>query len=137
MSQVIALLDHRADPSTAEEWDHVGLVTGDPAAPVTSVRFAVDPLPPVIDAAVSAGVDLLVTHHPMLLRGVHSVAESTRKGRSLAQLIRSGCALFTMHTNADQATNGVNDALADVVGLTSRRPIRPLAPAVPDRGKGT
>lgn len=127
LSQVVALLEHRAHPDTAEEWDRVGLVTGDPQQQVTRVLFAVDATPEVVAQAVSAGVDLLVTHHPLLLRGVSSVAQTSSRGRTLAALIRAGCALLTMHTNADQATDGVNDALADACGMVAdRAPIRPL-----------
>lgn len=127
LADVVGLLEGRADPGTAEEWDRIGLVTGDPDQPVRSVLFAVDPLPAVVEEAVSVEVDLLVTHHPLLLRGVHSVATTSAAGRSVHDLIRAGCALFTMHTNADSAVGGVNDALSDAVGMSaSRRPIRPI-----------
>jgi len=128
LSQVLALLEDRAHPATAEDWDRVGLVTGDPAQPVARVRFAVDATPDVVADTLAAHADLLVTHHPLLLRGVSSVAETSSRGRTLAALIRSGCALFTMHTNADQALGGVNDALADVCGMApeGRSPIRAL-----------
>ena len=112
---MIALLDHRADPSTAEvgsrrSGDRRSGGTGD-VGPIRCRSTAAGHRRCGISGCRSAG------HPPPdAPAGVHSVAESTAKGRSLAQLIRSGCALFTMHTNADQATNGVNDALADVVG---------------------
>lgn len=128
LSQVLELLEERADPATVEEWDRVGLVCGDPQRPVASVRFAVDATPTVVDEAIAAQVDLLVTHHPLLLRGVHSIATTSSRGRSLTQLVRGDCALFTMHTNVDQAAGGVSDALADAIGMRTRdrRPIRPL-----------
>ena len=125
LSQVLALLDQRADPATAEDWDRVGLVVGEPTARVATAMFAVDPCPDVIADAVAAGTDLLVTHHPLLLRGVHSIAATSSRGRSLAALVKADCALITMHTNADQAPGGVNDALADAVGMASERiPLR-------------
>ncbi len=129
LSQVLALLDNRADPRTAEGWDRVGLVTGDPQQRVRRVMFAVDATPEVVADATSGQVQLLVTHHPLLLRGVSSIAENTSRGRSLARLVRVDCGLFTMHTNADQAAGGVNDALADAVGMNvlGRTPLRPLA----------
>ena len=101
----------------------------------SAVRFAVDATPDVVAEAVADGIDLLVTHHPLLLRGVSSIAETSSRGRSLAQLVRAGCALFTMHTNADQAADGVNDALADALGIDAqeRRPIRPLVAPGPVR----
>ncbi len=127
LAEVVSLLDERFDPSTAEDWDRIGLVTGDPDQPVRRVLFAVDPLPEVVAEAVASDADLLVVHHPLLLRGVHSVAATDAKGRALHQLVKNSCALLTMHTNADAALGGVNDALADAVGMRSERiPLRAL-----------
>lgn len=125
LARVVALFEARYPPSTAEDWDAVGLVTGDPAAPVRKVLFAVDPVAEVIAEAVDWGADLLVTHHPLLLRGVHSVAAGTLKGQPVHTLISSGCALFAAHTNADAASRGVADALADVLGIVETVPLEP------------
>ena len=128
----VAVLDGCYPPEWAESWDAVGLTVGDPAAPVTDVLFAVDPTPEVA-AEAAARAQLLVTHHPLFLRGVHSVAETSAGGRVVATLIRAGVALFTAHTNADVAEPGVSDALAAALGL---RDVRPLAdsPAGPAAG---
>ena len=130
LGEVIAVLDGLYDPSWAESWDAVGLVTGDPEVPVQRVLFAVDPVRAVVDQAIAGDFDLLVTHHPLLLRGVNSVAATTPKGRVVHDLIRSGTALHVCHTNADNANPGVSDALAAVLGLTDTRPLKPL-PAAP------
>lgn len=119
LAQVVGLLEERAEPSLAEEWDRVGLVSGDPGAPCRSVRFTVDVTEGVVASAIADGVDLLVAHHPLLLRGVHSIAQTTARGRILADLVRADCGLLTMHTNADRADGGVNDALADAVGMNA------------------
>jgi dinuclear metal center YbgI/SA1388 family protein len=136
LSDVTAALDGFYDPAWAEEWDAVGLVCGDPGQPVNRVMFAVDPVAAVVDEAVEWGADLLVTHHPLLLRPVSSVAATTPKGRMIHRLITEGVALYTAHTNADVADPGVSDALARAVGLTG--PLRPLAPSAeePRRGLG-
>jgi dinuclear metal center YbgI/SA1388 family protein len=97
---------------------------------VQRVLFAVDPARAVVDEAIAGDFDLLVTHHPLLLRGVNSVAATTPKGRVVHDLIRSGTALHVCHTNADNANPGVSDALAAVLGLTDTRPLKPL-PAAP------
>ncbi|MDZ7577879.1 MAG: Nif3-like dinuclear metal center hexameric protein [Candidatus Nanopelagicales bacterium] len=129
LAEVVAAVERRFDPKVAEKWDRVGLVCGDPHQPVTSVMFAVDPLRPVVDEAIESGAQLLVTHHPLLLAPVHGVPATTAKGKIVHDLIRAGCGLLTVHTNADVATDGVSDAIADAIGLVSRRPIRPI----PDR----
>ncbi|WP_315093814.1 Nif3-like dinuclear metal center hexameric protein [uncultured Cellulomonas sp.] len=128
LADVVRFLEARYPPSTAESWDAVGLVTGDPVQPVRRVLFAVDPVVAVVDEAEAWGADLVVTHHPLLLRPVHSIAATTSKGALLHRLVRSGTALFTAHTNADAATGGVNDALAEALGLVDTAPLDP-APA--------
>ncbi|WP_062353388.1 Nif3-like dinuclear metal center hexameric protein [Herbidospora yilanensis] len=130
LQTVIRTLESAYDPATAESWDAVGLVCGDPAQPVRKVLFAVDPVTAVADEALDWGADLIVTHHPLYLRGVTSVAATTAKGRIVHRLIRAGVGLYTAHTNADVADPGVSDALARAVGLSGS--LRPLAP-LPDR----
>lgn len=129
LSDVVAHLERRYPLRTAEPWDAVGLVTGDPAQPVRKVLLAVDPVAAVVDEALAWGADLIVTHHPLLLRGVHSIATTDPKGALLHRLVRGGCALYAAHTNADAAQRGVADALADALGLVETRPLVPGAPA--------
>ena len=133
LADVVALLDALYDPGTAEEWDAVGLVTGDLDQPVRRVLFAVDPVDEVIAEAAAWGADLLVTHHPLLLRGVHTVATDRPKGRSVTALVRAGIALHVVHTNADVARPGVSDALAGLLGIVDTRPLRPITDAALDK----
>jgi dinuclear metal center YbgI/SA1388 family protein len=133
VADVVALLAQRYPPTWADDWDRVGLVLGEPDAPVDTVLCAVDCVPEVVDEAVAAGAGLLVAHHPLLLRGVSSVAPTTYKGRIVHRMIRSGLALLTAHTNADVAAPGVSDALAARLGLLDLRPLRP-APQLPGAG---
>ena len=127
LQDVVALLHEWYPPHTAESWDAVGLVAGDPEQQVRSVLLAVDPSPEVAAEAVERGVDLLVVHHPLFLTPVHGVAATTPKGRTLHTLTKAGCALLTAHTNADQAVGGVSEALATALGLTDQHPITPAA----------
>ena len=116
LSDVVLALQARYPESSAAEWDSVGLVVGSPDAIVTRVLFTVDVTDAVIDQAIAEQAQLIVAHHPLLLRGVHSLAETTLKGRLITKLIRSNIALYTAHTNADGAWPGVSDALATIVG---------------------
>ena len=85
--------------------------------------FAVDPVLPVAQEAAEWGAHLLVVHHPLFLKGVHGVARTTPKGRTLGVLQDAGCALLTAHTNADQAVGGVSEALATTLGLSDIAPV--------------
>lgn len=128
LADVVRTLEALYPPSTAEGWDAVGLVTGDPAQPVRKVLFAVDPVATVADEAIEWGADLIVTHHPLFLRPVHSIAATTFKGSLVHRLVRAGIGLYVAHTNADAAPRGVADALADAIGLVDRSPLVPSAP---------
>lgn len=123
LAQVVAALERRYPLSTAEDWDAVGLVCGDLDAPVRRILWAVDPVEDVVDEAIAAGVDLVITHHPLFLSGVHSVAPTTAKGRIVHRLITSRIALYCAHTNADVADPGVSDALARALGVGETRPV--------------
>ncbi len=125
LSEIVALLHAWYPPQTAESWDAVGLVAGDPDQPVTKVMFAVDVTAEVAAEAVEWGADLLVVHHPLFLKGVHGFAATTPKGRTLSALTKAGCALLTAHTNADRAVGGVSEALASALGLEEVEPILP------------
>ncbi|MEU6554859.1 Nif3-like dinuclear metal center hexameric protein [Streptomyces sp. NPDC046915] len=125
LSEVIATLENLWPAERAESWDAVGTVAGDPDQEVTRVLFAVDPVQEIVDEAVKLGAGLLVTHHPLYLRGTTTVAASTVKGRVVHTLIKNDIALHVAHTNADTADPGVSDALAGALDL---RVVRPLVP---------
>ncbi len=134
VATAVATLDDRYPPAWAEDWDRVGLVVGDPSAVVTRVLCVVDCVPETVAEALSAGADLIVAHHPLLMRGVTSVATTSYKGRIVHDLVKNDVALFTAHTNADVASPGVSDALAARLGLLD---LRPLVPVVSDAARGT
>jgi dinuclear metal center YbgI/SA1388 family protein len=136
VATAVAALEAAYPPGLAQDWDAVGLVCGDPGEPVGRVVIAVDPTPAVVEEALANGADLLVTHHPLLLRGVHGVPADEPKGAVVHRLIRSGCALFAAHTNADAASPGVSDALADALGVVVERPLAPEG-ADPEGSSGT
>ena len=125
LSEIIGVLDAAYPPRLAADWDSVGLVCGDPDEPVETVTVAVDATAAVVAEVPDRG--LLLAHHPLLLRGVDTVAASTAKGALLHQMIRTGRALFTAHTNADSASPGVSDALADALGLTVEEVLQPIS----------
>ncbi len=111
----------------AEDWDAIGLLAGDPRAAVGHVHLAVDAVPDTADEAVSLGAGLLLVHHPLLLRGVTSVAEDRFKGAVVSRLIRAGCALYAAHTNADVVETGTSAVLAARLGLVDAVPIVPAS----------
>ena len=136
LGMVLLAVEELWPESLAEDWDEVGLVAGRPSAGVSRILFAVDPTLEVIEEAIEFGAELLITHHPLLLKGVTSVAATTAKGRAVHRLIESGTGLLTVHTNGDSAVGGVSDVLADALGLQNVVPLTPAANGLPEEGIG-
>lgn len=134
ISDVLAVTERLWPADGAESWDAVGLIAGDPASPVTSILLAVDAVLDTVDEAVHEGASLLLVHHPLLLRGVTSVAGDRYKGAALSRLIRADVALLAAHTNADVVETGTSAVFAAKLGLTDVRPI--VAGTDPARGIG-
>lgn len=131
LAEVIGAVEEWYDPRWAEPWDAVGLTCGDPADDVTRVLLAVDVTPQIIAEAEAAGAQLLLTHHPLLLTGVHGVPATDPKGALVHRMIRAGIAHYVAHTNADVGVPGVSDALAQRLGLTELRPLEVAADEAP------
>lgn len=124
LAELVAVLETAYPPALAESWDAVGLVCGEPAEAVERVLVCVDPVEDTVAEAIERDVQLIVAHHPLLLRGVHGVPASTPKGSLVHTMIRNEIALLCAHTNADSASPGVSDALAAALGLRVLRPLR-------------
>ena len=117
VGDLIVRLDEIAPPWMADDGDAIGLQVGDPSVKVKRVCVAVDASGPVIDIAVERKADLLITHHPLIYWPLRSLATGDTVPNHAAKLIRSGTALFVMHTNYDTAPGGVNDVLAQALGV--------------------
>lgn len=130
VAQFVQLIDRIAPPHLAEAWDNVGLQIGSPNWPVKKVWTALDPLPEVVESACENGVDLLITHHPLIFKPVKRIDADSPVGRIAQLALSRQLAIVAAHTNLDSVPGGVNDALADRMGLVN---VRALAgPVDPD-----
>ena len=126
VSDVLRHLESSYPRRLAEAWDSVGLIAGSWHWPVTSILISVDVDSAVVDEAIAIGADLVVSHHPLALprqRGPRFDYKTRTAQRALAH----GIALANAHTNADLASPGVSDALAEALGLLKVAPLVPLA----------
>ena len=110
----------------AEQWDRPGLMIGDPSQDVSKVLLTVDVTMETLESAVSKSAQLVLSHHPMFLRGVTSLPETSFQGEMAAFAIRNHLAVFSAHTNADFQESGVSATLARSLGLESLVPLDPL-----------
>jgi dinuclear metal center YbgI/SA1388 family protein len=127
LESVLVQINSLWPESGAEEWDSPGLVVGSPQQVIESIHLVVDVTPETIAEARDAGAKLIIAHHPLLLKGVTTVAESSYKGHVVAELIRAGIALYSAHTNADVVPTGTSSRLADLIGVVGHEPLVPAS----------
>ncbi len=126
VAQIIKIIDQLAPPWLAEKWDNVGLQIGDPRLPVRRIWVALDPSPQVVKAACEDSVDLLITHHPLIFRPLKSIDFQTPGGSIIQLAVHHHLAIFSAHTNFDIVLNGVNDILAQQLGLKQLEVLQPV-----------
>ena len=124
LQDVVTFLREFAPPELAEDWDNVGLLIGDPADEIRSVLTCLTLTPNVAEEAISRGVQLVVTHHPVLFHPVQRLTTETTEGRMLLSLIRAGISVYSPHTSYDSAADGINAQLARLFNLQNILPLR-------------
>ncbi|HHW07790.1 MAG TPA: Nif3-like dinuclear metal center hexameric protein [Clostridia bacterium] len=115
--RLISLLEELAPVSLAENWDNVGLLVGDPQAGVEGVLVALDLTQGVIDEALRQECNFILVHHPPIFHPLKRLTAADPEARLLMEAIRNGLNIYAAHTNLDKAPGGVNDRLAQVLGL--------------------
>src|SRR5438067_981989 len=125
VDSVIRFLDEFAPPSLAADWDNVGLLLGDRAAEVRRIMTCLTVTPTSAAEAIESEAQIIVTHHPVLFRPVKRLTTATTEGRMLLDLIRAGVAVYCPHTAFDNTRDGINETLAQRLGLVDVRPLRP------------
>lgn len=129
VADILKCVEQLAPPYMKEEWDNVGLLCGDPDRAVTKVLVALDPFEDVCAEAAEWGAELIVTHHPLIFQPPKAVTMETSIGRAILFLAAHGISAINAHTNLDCAPGGVNDTLAEALGLSD---IQVLSPAGAD-----
>lgn len=124
LSDIVGIINKIAPPALAEEWDNVGLQVGDPASGIERIMVALDPCPEAVDAAINNSCQLLLTHHPLIFKPLKRIATTDETGRLIHQAIANRLAIVSLHTNYDVTQNGVNDLLAEALGVTFSRPLK-------------
>ena len=122
VADIIKVMETIAPSQLAEDWDNVGLLVGRTDWSVNTVWIALDPSPDIVTAACRKKVDLLITHHPLIYKPLHSIDFHTPVGSSIHMAAKHNLAIFTAHTNLDIAVDGLNDVLASRIGLKNLEP---------------
>ena len=126
ITQLYKILEQSAPRALSADWDNDGLAAcADPESPVKRVLVALDATEDAVDYAVANGFDLLLTHHPLLFRGVKALTPDKCVPRKLIKLVQGGVSALSLHTRLDAAEGGVNDVLAALLGLCDVRAFAP------------
>ncbi len=119
VKDVVAMMEAFAPSALKEEWDNVGLQLGNPLQPVSKILLALTPSEKVIEEAIKKDVDMIISHHPFIFKGVKTLRADTTIGKLATTCMKNDVALFCAHTNLDVAQGGVNDVLAKHLALTN------------------
>jgi dinuclear metal center YbgI/SA1388 family protein len=117
----LKIIEALAPPALAEPWDRVGLQLGRKSAPVKRAMVCLDATEAVVEEAAAAGCELIIAHHPVFFRADVCVNDGSASGRAALKAAESRIAIYVAHTNLDKAPGGINDALADILGLKNTR----------------
>jgi len=116
--EIIWILEEFAPPCIQEEWDNSGLAIGNGDHEVTSLVLSLDCTEEVIDEAIACGANMIVTHHPMIFRGVKRISPGTNVGRMIIKAIKNDIVIYSIHTNIDKVISGVSGMMAQRLSLT-------------------
>jgi dinuclear metal center YbgI/SA1388 family protein len=122
LEQVQAAIESLAPLALAQDWDNVGLLLGDAEADVQSVLMCIDTTAAVVDEAIRTKADLIVSYHPVMFDGIKRLTAQGPNAH-LYKLIQHGIALYSFHTAMDVVPGGVNDALAEAIGIQDPKPL--------------
>ena len=131
IKDLLETLDKIAAFGLAEQWDNVGLMVGDPNQQIQGVLVALDPTEEVLAEAKECAADCIITHHPLIFNPLKAIYTNQPMGRLLRQALKNEISVIGCHTNLDQAVGGVNDVLAESLGMVESRPLAPV-----NRGQG-
>ncbi len=123
LHDILSALEVIAPFSLAESWDNVGLLVGDPGRKASGILVALDPTEEALHEAVACGCNTLVTHHPLIFEPLKEIRTDAPIGSLLAMALKNRVSVIGCHTNLDIATGGVNDILADKLGLQKTTPL--------------
>jgi len=136
IADVINALEEFAPTSLAEEWDAVGLQIGDPSQECQAVAIALDLTLATLEEAVASEANLIVTHHPLLLRPIKTIRFDQPQGHLIQRLCEEKISLYAMHTNLDSTVGGLNDFLAAKIDLENARPLIDPPKTLPESLQG-
>ena len=115
---IFAIMEEIAPKALACDWDHVGIMAGNPLQEISGIMLCLDLTPAVLEEAVSENCNMIITHHPLIFNPLTTLSEETPRGRFLCDVVRENILVFSAHTNLDYCEGGVNDSLLKQLGVS-------------------
>lgn len=134
--EIIDYLDRQFKPEYQEDYDNAGFLIGDAESNYTGALITLDVTPDTIDEAIGKGLSLIVSHHPLIFKGLKRITNNDATSRMVSKLIKNNISVYAAHTNLDNLDWGVNCILANKIGLTDCHILRPSQASIPDIGAG-
>lgn len=122
-SQVAEIIEDFAPLCLQESWDNAGFCIGSPDTEVKGIMVGFDCTPSLIEEAAANGCNMIVTHHPLIFRGVKKIDPGTFLGSAIVSAVKHDMVVYAAHTNADKAADGVSFIMAEKLGLTGVEPL--------------
>ena len=119
VTDLLNLLESVSPASLAEPWDNPGLQVGAPSQRIQTIFTSLDPTPGALQRALDAHAQILLTHHPLIFKPVSQINSEVFPGDVIARAIKEDVSVVCAHTNLDASTAGINDILADLLGLVN------------------
>ena len=138
IADIVQTIEAYAPPTLQESWDNSGwqLAPTDTSDQCSGVMLCLDVTPCVVDEARALGCNLIISHHPLIFRGLRSITGSTPAERAVIDAIRAGIAIYSSHTALDSAPGGVSRELGTLLGLTDMSPLSPSPTGIDGAGLG-
>lgn len=136
IADIVDALEYVAPLSLQESYDNAGLQVGNGGAIVTGALLCIDVTEAVVDEAIELGANLIISHHPLLFKGLKAITGSTYVERVVVKAIQAGVAIYSAHTNMDNALGGVNYKIAQLLQLTQVTPLVPIHGGISGHGSG-
>ena len=121
VKDIIKLFEEKFPLKNAENWDNVGLMVGNRKNKVKKIQLSIDATEKAVDNAIQNNVDMIVTHHPMIFKGIKNIDYSTVLGRKIIKVIENQISVYSMHTNLDASKFGLNDYVAHLLGALNTK----------------
>jgi len=126
VKEIIDVIEQVAPLALQEEYDNAGLLLGSPKQQISGVLVCLEITEPVIDEAIKHGLDLIISHHPLIFKGLKQITGRSAQERVIIKAIQNNIALYAAHTNLDYIAEGVNGIIADKIGLKNREILAPV-----------